>query len=168
MLYYHAKLAASRMYGIEKLKKEAEELKKNIIKLSYFDGYFHDRALRRGGKLVTADEITETAQYYAFFFDIAEGKEFEELWKKLSEDYGPDRKEDCEASPSNAFIGNYLRLDILLKKRQYGKAQAETEKFFLDMAKQTGTLWEDMNTSGSLCHGFASYAAAILKECSEN
>lgn len=168
MLYYYAKLAASRMYGIEKLKKEAEELKKNIIKLSYFDGYFHDRALRRGGKLVTTDEITETAQYYAFFFDIAEGKEFEGLWKKLSEDYGPDRKEDCKASPSNAFIGNYLRLDILLKKRQYGKAQAETEKFFLDMAKQTGTLWEDMNTSGSLCHGFASYAAAILKECSEN
>ena len=31
------------------------------------------------------------------------------------------------------------------------------------MAEQTGTLWEHMKGSASRCHGFASYAAVVLK-----
>ena len=67
--------------------------------------------------------------------------------------------------PSNAIVGNYLRLEILLQFGYVDQVLAECRDFFLDMAKTTGTLWEHSRLSASLNHGFASLAAVYIDEC---
>ena len=57
---------------------------------------------------------------------------------------------------ANAFIGNYLRLELLYRQGLYGQLKREIRAFFLPMAQRTGTLWEHMNDGASCCHGFAS------------
>ena len=60
--------------------------------------------------------------------------------------FGPHRKAKNEYSdicPSNAFIGNYLRLDILFRYGLSEKALDEMDSYFTYMAEKTGTLWEN-------------------------
>ncbi|MCQ2770605.1 MAG: hypothetical protein MJ236_02265, partial [Clostridia bacterium] len=63
----------------------------------------------------------------------------------------------------NAFIGLYLRMDLLDKLGWTDILVNDINEFFLHMVDITGTLWEyrDMNI-GSLDHGFASYIATLL------
>ncbi|HAX97239.1 MAG TPA: hypothetical protein DCY35_12095 [Prolixibacteraceae bacterium] len=69
----------------------------------------------------------------------------------------------CRPEP-NAFIGNYLRMEILHRWREYGKIIHEVKDYFYNIAKTTGTLWEHARIVDSLNHGFTSYAGvAILK-----
>ena len=44
--------------------------------------------------------------------------------------------------PSNAIVGNYLRLEILLEHGYKAQVLQECRDFFLGMAELTGTLWE--------------------------
>ena len=67
-----------------------------------------------------------------------------------------------EIWPSNAFIGNYLRLKLLERAGRGRQILDETKGYFTYMAEQTGTLWENDTTSASCNHGFASYAAVLL------
>ena len=66
---------------------------------------------------------------------------------------------------ANAFIGNYLRLDLLARAGLASQILRETKGYFKYMADRTGTLWENDTTCASCNHGFASYAALLLVKC---
>lgn len=65
---------------------------------------------------------------------------------------------------SNAFVGNYLRIIILLRMQCFDKVLEDIKGYFTKMAEMTGTLWEqdDLEKGGSLNHGFASFAGVAL------
>ena len=67
--------------------------------------------------------------------------------------------------PSNAIVGNYLRLEILLMYGHTDRVLEECKDFFLGMATTTGTLWENSMLHKSLNHGFASVAAVYIDQC---
>ena len=117
--------------------------------------------------MVVKEDVTETCQYYAFFFETATPETYPELWKTLLEDFGPGRVEKGlwkAIYPSNAFIGYYLRLE-LLSRAELGELLLENiEGFFGYMAARTGTLWEHNDTSASCNHGFASHVLVWLRK----
>ncbi len=175
MLYAAFKRTLARLYGDEALTREAEAIKKNILELSMTpSGFFCDNAYRKDGKLVLSGERTETCQYYAFFFDVASPETHPQLLKTMIEDFGYDRKitgKYPEIHPSNAFIGNYLRLELLLRFGYREELYNNIKGYFSYMAETTGTLWEFVGTSASCNHGFASHviywmqALGLLEEC---
>ena len=145
------------------LAKEAADVRETIRRQSWTGKWFCDNAVRqKDGSLKLSGECTETCQYYAFYFRTATPKSHPGLWKVLVEDFGPKRKETKkhpEIWPSNAFIGNYLRLECLSREGLSAKIFEETRDFFLYMADLTGTLWENIGTTKSCNHGFASHVA---------
>jgi len=123
-------------------------------------GFFCDNAYRVDGKLVLSGERTEACQYYAFFFNIATPESHPKLWKTLVEDFGYDRDEKGiypEIWPANSFIGNYLRLDLLMRYGLKNNLYDNIKGYFTYMAETTGTLWEHTGTYASCNHGFASH-----------
>ena len=75
-------------------------------------------------------------------------------------EFGPERRTNNlhpEIAFTNAFIGNYLRIELLYRTGLYDEVIANIHKYFLPMAKKTGTLWENESPTGSCNHGFASY-----------
>ena len=111
--------------------------------------------------------MTETCQYYAFFHGIATPKTHPELWKRLTDEFGPERKAKGlykEIWPSNAFIGNLLRLIVLKREGCDVQVSREIRGYYLKMAETTGTLWEFDRPEASCNHGFASYLAILLDE----
>jgi len=92
-------------------------------------------------------------------------EEDEELWNTMVNDFGPDRKQTGkwqEIYPSNAFIGNYLRLELLSNAEIYDKLESDICGYFDYMAKRTGTLWEHDSIKASCNHGFASHVLVWL------
>ena len=155
--------AMDRLYGMPELAEEAARVRETVRRQSWNGEWFCDNAVRQGdGTLRLSGECTETCQYYAFFFRVATPKTHPELWKTLVEDFGPKRKatkKHPKIWPSNAFIGNYLRLECLSREGLSAQILEETRDFFLYMAEATGTLWENIGTSASCNHGFASHVA---------
>ena len=155
----------NRLYNMPDLAVEAEKVRETIRKQSWNGKWFCDNAVRqKDGSLKLSGECTETCQYYAFYFRTATPKTHPELWKTLVEDFGPKRKETGKYPkiwPSNAFIGNYLRLECLSREGLAAQILDETRSFFLYMAELTGTLWENIGTTASCNHGFASHVAVV-------
>ena len=172
MLYSGALAAAGRLYSKPELLEKAEAIKKVVRMQSLRNGFFVDRALRQeDGTLLIDNETTETCQYYAFYFGVATPETDPELWNTMLNDFGPQR--DLEKTypaiyPSNAFIGNYLRLDFMMRIGEYEKAQENILGFFGYMAERTGTLWEHIGTTASCNHGFASYVITWLDKLHRN
>lgn len=161
MLYATMMDTIAELYGDEPLKDEAAKLRETIAKMSMTEsGFFCDNMYRRDGKLVLSGERTEACQYYAFFCGIATPESHPWLWNTLVNDFGPDRVKKGvypEIWVANAFIGNYLRLDLL---DSYGCHEALYENikgYFTYMADRTGTLWELTADHASCNHGFASH-----------
>lgn len=162
MLYARTLRAVTELYGDKKYAEKADRIEEVIRKQSYFDGFFHDHAERdeSGNLKVVTEHISESCQYYAFFGGTATPESFPELWKKLTEEFTPDREEKGlypEIDPSNAFIGLYVRLEALSQYGAYDVLMSNIEGFFAPMAKTTGTLWEDKYGMASCNHGFASH-----------
>ena len=65
--------------------------------------------------------------------------------------------------PANAFIGNYLRLELLSREKLSAQILSECIDEYMIMAERTGTLWENMTPHASCNHGFASHIAHVLK-----
>ena len=173
MLYSSALYAAGELFGDEELKQKAERLKITVRERSFDGEFFRDNEVYENGNLVSTQNRTETCQYYAFFTGVATKELYPELWKKLSVEFGPDRAEKGaypEIHPSNAFIGNFLRLELLCKNGYYAQLLEEIKGYFLYMAERTGTLWEHKDTYASCNHGFASYVAELIykAECKKN
>ena len=83
----------------------------------------------------------------------------------LTEEFGPDRVKKGmhpDIYPANAFVGNYLRLDVLTRYGLKERCLQEIEGYFYYMAEKTGTLWENITDYASCNHGFASYAAYLI------
>ncbi|MCK3684730.1 hypothetical protein [Maribellus sp. YY47] len=163
MLYASMLESAAHLYEWPELLEKAESIRKVIRGQAYDGQFFIDNAVRENGKLVLQkNNRTETCQYYAFFMNVATPETYPELWQILVDDFGPERtaKKLFEGIyPANAFIGNYLRLELLSRHGEIAQMVEETVKYFEPMVARTGTLWENIHTRASLNHGFASHVA---------
>lgn len=168
MLYALFLDAVSDLYGDAALSDKADRLRETIREKSFDGAFFIDNAVKDGrGGFVNTRNRTETCQYYAFFSGTATKERYPALWQTLLEDFGPGRAETGkypDIPKSNAFIGNYLRLQLLFSDGQYDKLVKEIRAFFLPMARATGTLWENMTDYASCNHGFASHVAWWLNK----
>lgn len=165
MLYTGMLRAAADLYGDTSLIQKADRIKDIILKQAFDGQFFVDNALRRDGKLILSGERTEVCQYYAFFFEVATPETHGELLECLVRDFGPYRGQTGkwpEIWPANAFIGNYLRLDMLLRLGYRQEVLENIEGYFLYMAERTGTLWENVGTTASCNHGFSSHVLCWL------
>ena len=165
MLYAAALAAGGRMYDEPDLVEQAERIRA-VIRRQSFDGeFFVDNAVRNDGRLEVTRNRTEVCQYFAFFFDVATPQTHGELWSKLVHRFGPQRqktKDFTEVHPANAFVGNYLRSELLSRYQQPAQIKKELIEFYLYMAEQTGTLWENVSAAASCNHGFASHVVHSL------
>lgn len=135
----------------------------NYIKENAFDGLFLvDNLLRdENGNLKHSGKFSEVCQYYAYWFDCISKEEYPELFKELVENFGASR--DGEAYESkvrkvNAFMGLYMRMDLLMRAGEDERLKQECIDLFLPMAERSGALWEYDGPKQSCVHGFASYA----------
>ena len=166
MLYARMLDAVASLYDDASLAEQAEQVRATIRSQSYDGRFFCDNAIRlEDGTLQRTDNHTEACQYYAFFLKTATPDTYPELWSKLRDEFGPKRK-SVNPYPdvpfANAFIGNYLRLELL---SEYGlKAQLldECVAEYTKMANRTGTLWENMGDYASCNHGFAAHIGHVL------
>jgi len=160
MLYSATLRAAGKLYGNTTLFQKADHVMRTVRSQSFDGQFFQDNALRQNGRLIPSGQRTEVCQYYAFFFGAATPETHPQLLKILVEDFGPNRATTGawpEIYPANAFIGNYLRLDMLMQLGYRETVRENIEGYFLYMAEQTGTLWENISSTASCNHGFASY-----------
>lgn len=166
MLYSRALTCASELYGNTKWSEKAEKIKCKIIEQAYDGQFFIDNAMPdQDGVLKITKNKTEACQYYAFYFDIVNPNTHGELWQKLVTEFGPKRDVKSvhpTVFAANAFVGNYMRMDLLSRYNLKNQMIAEMQDFFYAMAQKTGTLWEHMGTQASCNHGFASYLAHII------
>jgi alpha-L-rhamnosidase len=166
MTYAEVLACVARMYGMPALQAEADAMLATIRKQSFDGTFFVDNAKRQpDGTLKLSGERTETCQYYAFFFHTATPQTHAALWETLRADFGPDRRQTQkhpEIHFANAFIGNYLRLELLSRQGLTAQILNETKGYFLKMAELTGTLWEHDTTTASCCHGFASHVERLM------
>ncbi len=99
------------------------------------------------------------------FLDVASPKSRPELWRTLTSEFGPKRDTKTvhpDIHISNAFIGNYLRIEVLSRAGLITQILRESSSYFGYMAERTGTLWENTDSSASCNHGFASHVAVML------
>ncbi|MBP3666915.1 MAG: hypothetical protein J6K29_07665 [Clostridia bacterium] len=161
MLYAYMLEGLGKLYSDEALIAKAAALKAVINELSMTEsGFYCDNAYRRDGKLVLSGERTESCQYYAFFCGTATPETHPWLWNTLVHDFGYARAEKGlypEIWPANAFIGNYLRLDLLDRFGLKDELYDNIKGYFTYMADTTGTLWELVASQASCNHGFASH-----------
>ena len=178
MLYCKMLAVMGQIFDDEALTKKSNVLKQKIIEQAFDGELFADNGVReKDGTLRVTDNHSETCQYYAYFTGIADAHmpQFEKLTDTVINTFGPQRKKNNKMSDiafANSFIGNYLRLIILLDNKEFDKVYDDIKEYFLPMAEITGTLWEnddlEKGKSGhSLNHGFASFAgvAAVYATC---
>ena len=171
MLYVKTLRAVATLYNDTECEEKADRLKQIINEKSFTEkGFYCDNAVYgEDGVARLSGKCTETCQYYAFFCGIATPEEKPELWQRMLHDFGPERivpnkwpeftpeAKWKEIYPSNAFIGNYLRLELLYLYGEHEKLIQNIKGFFTKMADLTGTLWENDSTTASCNHGFASH-----------
>ena len=186
MLYYQCLLSAAKLYKNEQWKEIANKLKLSILEHSWNGRYFADQSTRKNGQLVQGQISSETCQYHAFYFGIADRKHHGILWDYLRDNWGPLRgmkvifshvykryefiyedgskpkSDDKDLVPAGLLYGLMLRFELLIEYDDKKNALAEIKSVFGNMAKTTGSLWEHNNTNSSLNHGFASAACRYL------
>lgn len=159
MLYVRMLRAVANLYGDETLLTKSERLKE-VVRARSFDGdFFTDHEVYRDGIRQNPGHISEVCQYYAFFTGVATKEMHPKLWRILLNDFGPQREpgQYPTVAPANAFIGHYLRLELLCLDGQYGRLVKDMKGYFAPMARQCGTLWEHNSATASCCHGYASH-----------
>lgn len=167
MLWARTLRAIASLYGNDALLAEADAIRDTVREQSLFDGFFHDHAVRDtdGTLFVVSEDISETCQYYAFFTGVATPETDPALWQTLRCEFG-SKRDASRTHPgvgiSNAFVGNYLRLELLLRYGDEEQVLADIKGFFTHMARTTGTLWEHQNAGASCNHGFASHVIVWL------
>lgn len=186
MMYAQTLDAVARLYGLEVLTTRARAMRETIRRQSLtVDGWYCDNAIRQqDGSLKLSGERTEVCQYYAFFCGIADRARDATLWRRLVEDFGPERLRNAkwdsgdnlwlrlstpiregvwkEIWPANMIFGTCLRMELLSRDGRSAQVAREMKEHFLPMAEKTGTLWEHGDSRASCCHGFASIATEYL------
>ena len=158
--------AAARLLGRPDLAARGAAVRAAAARLSWDGEWFADNAVRdASGALRRTGLVTETGQYYALYFGAADPATHPALWRRLREEFGPSRdlsRTWPDIPPSNAIVGAYLRLELLLRDGRAEQCLRECRGFFAPMARLTGTLWENLSPEASLDHGFASSAAWLI------
>ena len=165
MLYAAVLGSVARLYQLHHLKDEASRIRNVVLTQSYDGEYFVDNAVRQNGRLQVTRNRTEICQYFAFYFSLANPETHPELWQTLVTSYGPRSKGAASTAalhPANAFIGYYLRMELLSRYGLYAQLLSEIRGYFLPMAQLTGTLWENKDMRASCNHGFASHVCHLL------
>ena len=166
MLYAQMLDVVSRLYGDKALASQAANIRKEVLRQSFDGEYFVDNAVRNAeGKLELSGQHTEVCQYYAFLFGLATPESHPALWKRLRDEVVPGRVErgiHPDLHPINAFIGSYLRLELLSKYALSKQILDESIATYKAMADRTGTLWESLKSKASCNHGFASHLTRVL------
>jgi alpha-L-rhamnosidase len=165
MLYASSLAAAGRLYNLPELIAQAEALRKVVREQSYNGRFFVDNAILKDGKFVPTENRTETCQYYAFFFGIASPESHPQLWATLRDEFGPKRhstKAYPDIPPSNAFMGNVMRQDILSRAGLTDQVAREAIDNLLYMADISGTLWENSSNEASMNHAFEAHIVTAL------
>jgi hypothetical protein len=166
MLYAEMLDVVSRLYGDKALAEQAANIRHEVLKQSFDGEYFVDNAVRnKQGVLVPSGKHTEVCQYYAFLFGVATPESHPLLWKRLRDEVVPGRVEKglyTDLYPINAFIGSYLRLELLSKYGLSKQILDESIATYKSMADRTGTLWESLQPKASCNHGFASHLTNVL------
>lgn len=161
MLYARTKRAVAALYDDAALAAEAEALAAVIRQQAFMGDFFCDNAVYGpDGVAKLSGEATESCQYYAFFTGVATPQSHPALWQTLVEDFGPERKQTQkhpQVAFANAFVGNYLRLELLYRAGLTDKVVENIDGYFYYMAQKTGTLWENDGDYASCNHGFASH-----------
>lgn len=171
MMYSLMLKRMSQLYNDNILENKSKQIKQKICELSYNGLFFCDNLLRNNDEYMKSGICTESCQYYAFFTGIATPESHPKLWNILINEFGPKRISEGlykEIAPSNAFIGNFIRLELLARTAQWEKLLREIEGYFGYMAERTGTLWEKIDDKASLNHGFSSQIAVWIYQCTEN
>lgn len=165
MLYAKMLQAAGKLYGNLMFLEKAEKLRETIRKRARRGIFYTDHEQRTENGWENSGECTEVCQYYAFFTGVASWEADQTLWELLKKEFGPGRRESGrypQIAFTNAFIGNYLRLELLYQRGLYEEMLDNITALFLPMAEKTGTLWEHEKPTGSCNHGFASYVISWL------
>lgn len=166
MLYAEFLICAGKLLEKEELILEGNSIKKTILKIGFNGKFFVDNLIRdEKGNLIHNNRICETTQYYALYFDVISKSQNEEFFNTIVNCFGPNRdyeKTYPNVFKSNVFIGDYLRLEILLRYNLTEKVLDESIDYFYKMSEMTGTLWEHDSPFASLNHGFASYIANLI------
>ncbi len=168
MLYSALLCAVEDTFGVSGLKEKARKLRETVIEMSFNGEVFIDNAVRDSeGVLKNTHNVSEACQYYAVLFgDVdLENKKFAELYKTIKKGFGEFAEKNSEKydfCPINAFIGMYLRMNLLHNIGDPALMSENLKTFFGGMCDLTGTLWELKTPVGSLDHGFASYAACTI------
>jgi alpha-L-rhamnosidase len=164
-LYARALDAVYSLFGDEACREKAGRIRATAVSQSYNGEYFHDHAIRVDGRLVLQKDASEACQYYAILFggiDLNDEK-YRPLYRLVREVFKPDRNGAMpEIAEVDAFIGAYLRIEALLKLKEYEILLRDVSGFFGDMARCTGTLWEYRRKHGSRNHGFASFVIVAM------
>lgn len=163
-LYARALEVASWLFGQSKLMVKANRIKDYIRNHAYNGCYFVDNLVRNEKNILErTNHITEVCQYYLFWLETITREDYPALYLYLMTELGPYRsKKHEEIAPPNMMYGIYMRLDLLLKEGNQHELLKECKHYFLSMAEQTGTLWENKLASASCNHGFASYSIRWL------
>ena len=163
MLYARVLELTHEMYRDEKLLEKCEAIRRTVREMSYDGRFFHDQAMREpDGALTLNGNISETCQYYAFYFGTASEEDYPELVDRLISEFGPSVDNYPSIEKSNAWMGILLRMDLLLKWGKEDLLISQIKEYFLGMARMTGTLWEHKTVAATLNHGFPSYVAKLL------
>lgn len=164
-LYSEMLRTAGKLLNRNELITKAERVEKTALEKSFNGEFFTDNAVYENGVLKSTGNISETCQYYALRFcsvDLNDPK-YSVLKNAIMNVFGPKRTTEYpEIEKSNAFIGMYVRTEVMLKLKLYDKLLEDIKGYFGYMAKSTETLWENSEPHGSLNHGFASYAAYAM------
>ena len=174
-LYAGVLEAIGEIYEDEALIEQSEAVRQMTIRKSFDGTFFIDNAVRDSeGILQNTGNTSETCQYYALYFGKVDLKQpqYREMNMAFMAVFGAGERDYIqlgrEIEPSDAFIGIYLRLMLLLKYRMYDKVLEEIKRYFGKMAQLTGTLWEhDCMERGSLNHGLASFAGVAVRQAIE-
>ena len=163
MIYYGMLNQIAETFNDNVLREKAKRIKETI-RLQAFNGkMFEDNRIRENGKLVFKGHLSETCQYYAFFFEIADKENYPQLYKNLFTKERNDALLGYSMLPrSNVIVGLILRAQILKREGKKNILLAECKEIYSKMAKRTGTLWENNGISASCNHGLAAIAAVWL------
>ena len=170
MIYARVLEIIGTIYNDLTLIKQSRDIRERIVELSFDGRLFADHAVRdENNRLVNQPHFSEVCQYYAVFFGLVdlEDEKYKAFKNMVLDGFSPLGERDPRIEPANAFMGMYLRMDILLAQGRYKQLLEEIKQFFGGMARHTGTLWEHKNDAASLNHGFASYAGVVLRKIME-
>ena len=164
-LYSGMLYAFAEVFDRPELYAKADAIREKTIELSFNGELFVDHAKRNpDGTLTNQMHISEACQYYAILYggvDLDSPK-YAKLKSYVIDDFKSFNKGEYQFCAKNAFIGLYLRMNVLLNMKDSKLLAKNVKDFCLNMCRTTGTLWEFKDGFGSLDHSFASYVSLTL------